>query len=67
MEHLAPDQGTARDCCVEASSLPGVHAGIIFARNAEIKVADPSLRAMLVEDVTNRFHGRPDAQESDSA
>jgi hypothetical protein len=43
-----------------------VHAGIIIARNAGIKVADPSLRAMLVEAVASSTGG-PDAQESASA
>jgi hypothetical protein len=44
----------------------GVHAGIIITRNARIKVADPSLGAMLVEaDVDST--GGPDAQESESA
>ena len=44
----------------------GVHAGIIIARSAEIKVADPSLRAMLVEGMTDSTGGL-DAQESASA
>jgi hypothetical protein len=43
-----------------------VHAGIVFARNAGIKVADASLGAMLVEAVADSTGG-PDAQESERA
>jgi hypothetical protein len=54
------------DACIQERAATTVHAGIIIARNAEIKVADPSLRAMLVEGMTDSTGGL-DAQESASA
>ncbi len=58
------EDGQVRSC--SALIATGVHAGIIIARNAEIKVADPSLGDTLVERVITPREV-PCAQESNSA